>query len=243
MHPLLEEIFSTGLTQLPDRSPTKVTSAISRDAVEMIDRTIALCGASSAVEVGMAFGISTLSIAYNVTRLVSIDPHQSDGWHGAGMHLIRRAGLEHVVELIQALSQQALPRLVDAGERFGFALIDGWHTFDHTLVDFFYVDARLESGGIVVIDDVGYPAIDRVIRFILANRDYDTVDAVCYGETVSASLRVRGAIKRWLRTLARTDRDPSPEHEQRFRDIERVQTIALRKRGEDTRRFDHFERF
>ena len=53
----------------------------------------------------------------------------------------------------------------------------------------------------------------------------------------------RSAVKRTLRPLARTDRDPSPANERLFRGIENSYSVALRKLGDDTRRFDHFERF
>jgi len=43
------------------------------------------------------------------------------------------------------------------GERIDFAFIDGAHTFDHVLVDFFYIDRMLNVGGIVAFDDVGFP--------------------------------------------------------------------------------------
>ena len=251
MHPLLHHIFTTGTTELPDGTPAPLTSAISREECALVERMIALCGAVTAVEVGMAFGISTLCIADALqrnaapapARLVTIDSHQSSGWHGAGMHLIRRAGLDRVVELIEQSSQLALPRLVENGERFGFALIDGWHTFDHTLVDFFFVDTLLTTGGIVVIDDTGYPAIHSVVRFILANRDYEVVDSADSHDDVRFSLRARRALKRMIRPLARTDRDPSRANERRFQRIARSEMVALRKRGDDTRRFDHFERF
>lgn len=248
MHPLLEQVFAAGMTELPDGTPTTFNSAISREDCLLIERMIASCGATSAVEVGMAFGISTLAIAGALSRqpgarLVSLDPHQSTGWKGAGLHLIQRAGLGSVVELIEEPSQLALPRLAAAKERFGFAFIDGWHTFDHTLVDFFFIDMLLSPGGIVMLDDVGYPAIDGVVRFILANRDYELLEVRRYHENASRALRMRRAIKRALRPIARTDRDPSPRHERAFREIESTQVVALRKLGDDTRRYDHFERF
>jgi predicted O-methyltransferase YrrM len=197
----------------------------------------------------MAYGVSSLCIADALRRvsdassLISIDPNQTTQWRGAGMHLLARAGLASLVRLIEESSQLALPRLVSEGERVQFAFIDGWHTFDHTLVDFFYVDQLLEPGGIVIFDDVGYPAIHAVVRFVMANRDYELMDALPYEQHVSRAARAKRSIKRALRPLARTDRDPSPEIELRFRAVDDVFAVALRKRSDDTRRFDHFERF
>ena len=36
---------------------------------------------------------------------------------------------------------------------FDFIFIDGWHTFDYTLVDMFYADRLLRIGGYLLIDD------------------------------------------------------------------------------------------
>jgi predicted O-methyltransferase YrrM len=248
MHPLLEQIFTTGISEMADGSPATLSSSISREDCAAVERVIARYGASSAVEVGMAFGISTLAIADALSRngsarMVSIDPHQSVGWNGAGMHLLRRAGLGEVVELIEEPSQLALPGLAARGQRFDFAFIDGWHTFDHTLIDFFYCDWMLEPGGVVMLDDVSFPAIDRVVRFILANRDYEVVDVTQYDDTTSPGLRFRRSVKRLLRPLARTDHDASPANERLFRGIDRAVVVALRKRGNDARPFDHFEPF
>jgi predicted O-methyltransferase YrrM len=196
----------------------------------------------------MAIGISTLAIADALSRngsarLVVIDPNQSKEWSGAGMHLLRRAGLAHVVELIEEPSQLALPRLAAREERFDFAFIDGWHTFDHALIDFFFCDLMLSPGGMVMLDDVDYPAIDGVVRFILSNRDYELVEMTRSNDGAPTGLRLRRAIKRMLRPLARTDHDPSSPHQQLFREIAHARVVALRKRGDDARSYDHFEPF
>ncbi len=249
IHPLVDDILTTRRTQLPDGTESPADSFSPRDECELVYETIAATGATKAIEVGMAIGVSTLCIADALrrngtnARLVTIDSHQTIGWHRAGIHLVARAGYDSMVRVIEEPSQLALPRLVKDGERFDFAFIDGWHTFDHTLIDFFFIDMMLEKGGCVVFDDAGYPAIDSVIRFILANRDYELVKALQFPVLPEGSLRLRREIKRRLRPLARTDRDPKPEHEALFRPIENVHAVALRKRGDDERRFDHYERF
>ena len=37
----------------------------------------------------------------------------------------------------------------------------------------------LDVGGIIVLDDLGYPSIRRLCHFILSNRSYRTFDVVC----------------------------------------------------------------
>jgi predicted O-methyltransferase YrrM len=245
IHPFAVEAHRTGTAELPDGSRIPATSFIPADVCSLLYDCIEVTKARRAIETGMAFGISSLCIADALSKngssyeLVSIDPCQTTDWKSAGLHLIHRAGLS--VTLLEETSQLALPRLVAAGRRFDFGFIDGWHTFDHTLIDFFYMDMMLEAGGFIVFDDVGYPAINAVTRFVLANRDYELVKALGY--EVPASIRLRRAIKRQLRPLARTDHDPSAVHALLFRQTEQAHSIAVRKRGEDRRRFDHFESF
>ena len=69
-------------------------------------------------------------------------------------------------------SHHVLPKLAAEGRKIDFAFIDGWHTFDHTLIDFFYIDEMLRVGGVIAIDDTDMPGIKKVCRFILKNRSY-----------------------------------------------------------------------
>jgi predicted O-methyltransferase YrrM len=245
LHPLAEELQRTRRSVLPDGTEVEANSFIPREECALIYEAIAASGALRGIETGMAFGMSSLCIADALHRnggayeLVSIDPCQTTDFRSAGLHLVRRAGL--AVTLVEEPSQLALPRLAAGGQRFDFGFIDGWHTFDHALIDFFYMDVMLRDGGFILFDDVGYPAINAVVRFVLANRDYELVRELTYD--VPRGLRVRRAVKRALRTLGRTDRDPSAANAPLLRRIENASAVALRKRGGDTRRFDHFERF
>jgi predicted O-methyltransferase YrrM len=254
IHPLAERIIATGRTELPNGEEANADSFIPRLECEMIYRAVEVAQASRAIEVGMAYGVSSLCIldalsrtspgadSSALPRMIAIDPAQLTDYQGAGVHLLRRAGLDSFFRLVPQPSAVALPELLRNGERARFAFIDGWHTFDHTLVDFFYIDQMLETGGIVVLDDVSYPAINAVVRFILTNRDYELTDTVPLAP-VSRGIRFRRLLKRLVRPIARTDRDASATHDRLFRQIDDSFAVALLKRSDDVRRFDHFERF
>jgi predicted O-methyltransferase YrrM len=131
------------------------------------------------LEVGCAFGISSLYICEALSRQGSghhtiLDPGQYQEFHGIGIANLKRAGFEFF-ELIEKPSEIALPYLLAEGKKFQFALIDGWHTFDHTLVDLFYVDRLLEEGGVVVIDDLHLHGVRRAVRYILNYPNYEVV--------------------------------------------------------------------
>lgn len=252
IHPVAEEVIATGRAPLRDGSVMTANSFVSRESCSLLYDVIERSGARQGVEVGMAFGVSTVCIADALRRvagadakLIAFDPTQThrDSWNSAGLWQLARAGLSDVVELREETSQHGLPRLVDSGYRCQIGFIDGWHTFDHTLIDFFYIDQMLDAGGHVVFDDTLYPSIHSVVRFVLANRNYElaAVDNVSSHE--GPLLRARRAGKRLLRRLATTDRDPRPAHAATFRAIASARCVALRKVGDDDRRFDHYAPF
>ena len=99
---------------------------------------------------------------------------QHSYWRGIGVHHLSQCGFS-AFELLEQPSELALPALLAQGRTFDFAVIDGWHTFDHTLLDFFYVDRLLDVGGIVMIDDLHLPGIRRVARYISNYPNYKVV--------------------------------------------------------------------
>lgn len=140
------------------------------------------------LEVGMAYGISTLYMlqahadadagdeARERRRHVAVDPFQSTQWHGIGMLHVLRAGLQNALHLREIPSYEALPLAVSAGETYQMILIDGMHTFDYTLVDFFYADMLLENMGVLVFDDAQMPSVQAVMSFVESNRAYKRVE-------------------------------------------------------------------
>ena len=70
--------------------------------------------------------------------LTSIDPFQKTQWNSNGLKLLTNSKLINRHNLIEK-SYEALPELLkDNKNKFDFIFIDGWHTFDYTLIDFFY---------------------------------------------------------------------------------------------------------
>jgi predicted O-methyltransferase YrrM len=134
------------------------------------------------VEVGMAFGVSSLAILTALRdggrgRLISIDPMQTSEWNGCGRAAVIRAGFGDLHELIEDYDYHALPRLLASGVTCAFAYIDGWHTFDYALLNWWYLDKMLAVNGVVGFNDCGWPAVDKVIRFVRSHRKYSEIDA------------------------------------------------------------------
>lgn len=200
MNPVLAEMLATGTVATPDGSSVKLDHNISAEEGAAIQRLICDVKPRVTLEVGCAYGLSTLFIcealaAVGGERHIIIDPDQEHGWKGIGLFNAKRAGFGDLIEFRGEPSYLALPSLVKAERHVGFALIDGWHTFDYVLVDFFYVDLLLTVGGIVMLDDTRfYPAIRKVARYIATHRRY-----VPIGNGVQHPPTVR---RRALNTLA-----------------------------------------
>jgi len=249
MNPILSEIVETGLTVLPDGRRVKAHSGVGPGSGRVLRHAIEVAKPSVGIEVGLAFGLSTLHIldamqAHGGGRLIGMDPAQDDEtWQNGGLHNVQRAGFVPRYEFHAATSQQLLPQLAATGLRVQFGFLDGWHTFDHTLVDFFYVDSMLDVGGVVVLDDVGYPSLQRLAHFIVCNRDYSILDIDPRPLPKGWRVRAKSMAKRALAPLVRDNFTPRSEFEGAISRVDGAALIALQKCGHDKRRFDHFAPF
>lgn len=129
--------------------------------------------AGSCVEVGMAWGLSTLHIlegllANGVTGRthVVIDPMQSSTFHNAARRTLRESGADELVEFYEERSDLVLPRLISDGRVFDFAFIDGDHRFEGVFVDVLFVDRLLKPGGVVALDDTWSHPVYLACKFL-----------------------------------------------------------------------------
>ncbi len=129
-----------------------------------------------ALEVGMANASSSIvicaALAPHRGTLVSIDPFQSTDYGGQGVANVRAAGFGEQHRLIEEPNYLALPELVRAGEKFDFIFVDGWHSFDHVMVDMFYSDHLLRDGGVLAFHDTDSPAVHKAVMFLERQRPY-----------------------------------------------------------------------
>ena len=171
---------------------------------EALYQTVLRLRPSVVLEVGMAFGVSSLAILSALRdsnyggKLLSIDPHQLSGsWQGAGVASVARANLNESHQLFDDYDYNVLPRLLASGLEVDFAYIDGWHTFDYVLFDWWYVDKMLRTGGIVAFNDCAWPAVDKAIRFVLTHRKYIEIDV-----GLDTEFATQGRRRELLRLLA-----------------------------------------
>jgi hypothetical protein len=91
------------------------------------------------------------------------------------MENVKASGLGRMHRLINDYDYIAMPDLVKSGEKFDMVFIDGYHSFDFTLIDFFYADLLLNDQGICAFHDTGYPAVHKAVQFILRNKAYKVI--------------------------------------------------------------------
>jgi predicted O-methyltransferase YrrM len=181
-NPVLREILATRTTRDADGRAVALDSFIDTATAEALYRQIRTQKPRLAVEVGMANAISSLAILTALEenggegRLISIDPNQSTQWRGCGRTAVSRAGLAGRHRLLEEPDSLALPRLLAEGLKVDFGYIDGWHTFDYALVDFWYLDKMVPKDGVIAFNDCGWPAVERVIRFVGTHRRYRELD-------------------------------------------------------------------
>jgi predicted O-methyltransferase YrrM len=153
----------------------KIHSAIKKEEGANITRIIKKYKLKKCLEIGMAFGISAFYIltAGKDISLISIDPFQKDPnqWNSMGLKLIKKMELSQQHHFIAELSYIALPKLLSIYDKnyFDFIFIDGWHTFDYTLIDFFYADKLLCKGGVILIDDALHGGVQKFVKYIETN--------------------------------------------------------------------------
>lgn len=198
--PVLADMLRRGRTSTPDGEQLEFHSNIPTVYAEALFGTVRELKPALCLEVGLAFGTSALAILAGLEaagsggRLISIDPNQSGKWRNAGRWAVERAGYAKAHTVIEDYDYVALPEILKEHKEAQFAYIDGWHTFDYALVDFWYVDKMLPVGGVVGFNDCGIAGVAKVLRFMRTHRRYDEMNVglpIDYGKLA------------WLRHITR----------------------------------------
>jgi len=238
MNKVIDDIVRTGHVTDRQGNAFEPVSAVTLESGALLYDIVREHKPSRSLETGMAYGMSTLFIcqALEDNRAgshIAIDPFQTDEFKSIGLLNVERAGLAHRLHFHEAASDMMLPKLWADGARLDFAFIDGWHLFDFTLVDFYYIDKLLSVGGHVAFDDLWMPAVRKVVSFVLRNKPYELVRV--------ASTRPAPAWKRIVRIGRRFAQDPlgrdwGPK-------LLPHNIAILRKMGDDSRTWDFHRRF
>jgi predicted O-methyltransferase YrrM len=157
-----------------------VNDMISKSEANLLYQIIVSEKPYRTLEVGLAHGVSALVFCQAHmengianSRHYAIDPNQFTTYGGAALKACQDAGLDNLMTILDGPSHMKIPELIKENVALDFAFIDGWHTFDYTMIDFFLIDKILKKGGYVAFHDVYGRAKQKVIDFIFTHRKYE----------------------------------------------------------------------
>jgi predicted O-methyltransferase YrrM len=157
---------------------TNLASNSTLNNLRFIQQTMRERKPERTLEVGLAFGASTLVFCSEHQRLghkaaqqhVAIDPYQPyPPYDEAGVYAVERADLAGYLDYRAEFSEFVLPRLLATHQRFDFIYIDGSHLFENVFIDSFYAARLLNDGGWMALDDSSDPHVAKVNDFIRTN--------------------------------------------------------------------------
>src|SRR5271168_1852901 len=144
MNEVIEAIYREQQFVLPGGEVVRpFPTSIKREEGEALYRLVRKAEPERTLEVGMAWGLSSLFICQALRdngvggggRPVAIDPFQKNFKYGGGFD-VKRAGLGDLLTFYERPSQMVLAELAEKKERFGVIFVDGSHLFDAAFVDF-----------------------------------------------------------------------------------------------------------
>ena len=199
VHPLLTQIVSSKTVLDKTGNPYALRGEISQEEGDFLWNLIRTKNIEKTIEVGCAFGISSLHICDALSTKaqphhVILDPYQSSYWHGVGIANLDRAGFGFY-EFIEKPSEIALPELMAEGRSFDLAFVDGGHVFDLTIMNFLYLSKMVRVGGYIVFDDCGWPEIRRAMRFIVSNYPEFEVVGIVGNDKTSIKRKILDTVK------------------------------------------------
>lgn len=133
--------------------------------------------AVNSIEIGLAYGFSTLYICEGLLHNKQNPKHtiidawqtQPDKYANIGLDLLAKAGVKDIIEFHGEKSQIVLPRFLGDNRKFDFAFVDGNHRFDYVFLDLFYLGQLVRSGGVIFMDDYNAPGIKKATAFFVKN--------------------------------------------------------------------------
>jgi predicted O-methyltransferase YrrM len=179
IHPKLSEAYKTRKIATIDKELVEFHSGINEGEAEMLSKIIRDIKASTTLEIGLAMGASAITFcnaaSANDSRSIhyAIDPNQYSDYNGIGVNLINEAGYNRNFKLIEGKTHEVFHFFLANNIKLDMAFIDGWHTFDYTFIDFFFIDKILKDGGILAFHDMYGMSKQKVLGFIKTHRDYE----------------------------------------------------------------------
>lgn len=166
------------MTLRDDAGPRKLNAVgLAEEEALYLEALAVKCGAKRTVETGLGLGLSTLALvraglkngASGVFHS-ALDPMQpGPDFRNVGLYTLRDSGAAAHVRHISKDSAIGLAALLDRGESFDLAFIDGSHLFDWVMIDLCLCARLVRPGGWIILDDIYLPAVQSAMDFAAGN--------------------------------------------------------------------------
>ena len=247
-NPIIDEIYKTKVVRDASGNEYRLSSEVGPAEGDYLFRLISSDSSiTKTLEVGCAFGLSSLHICEALRNRpgashVIIDPKQMDAWHGVGIAHLERAGIGFF-NIISEPSELALPDLLRSQpESFDLIFIDGWHTFDQTMLDMFYANRLARIGGYIVIDDCNWESVAAVVSYYM---NYPALEWLIEPAMLARTWKMRAA--KAGRTIFPPRMAyailPAGIHSRFYRRMCYPSMVAFKKVAQDTRSWTWFKGF
>lgn len=244
---LLEKIFNSKKVHDENGNEFELGGNIDRTEGNYIYELIANNkNITNTLEVGCGYGISSLFISYALwnrdkAKHIIIDPLQYTEYKGIGISNLKQSDC-NFFEFFEEPSEFVLPKLAETfSGTFDLIFIDGWHTFDHTLLDLFYSNRLLKIGGFLVIDDCRLPSVAKAVSYFSNYPSYRI-----YSQTDNSNLSVKARLSRIISSFILripVDRIMPMVFAQILNRAKYPSMITLIKLEEDTRNYNWYRNF
>jgi len=213
-NPTLDEILKSQQVIDAEGNALPLHSHLPPEEGEVLQHWVGKFQPRRLLEIGLAYGLSSLYISDAIADWPPqcyhiIDPFQEQQWNGIGKRNLQQAGFWPGITHFSQRSEFCLPQLLEADNRYDFAFIDGWHTFDQVMTEFYYINRMMEVGGIIVFDDVHLPALQKLLGYLLNYPCYKSLDLPDrVGNSLAAKVRkTAGLPPVRIAGILKTDKD------------------------------------
>ena len=200
---ILDDLFGGVIKKTIDGADREITpiQSIPRSAAEYLYNLVRQVRPALAVEIGMAWGFSSVAICSalrdNGAGLnVIVDPYQVNTYQGVGLATLKGFDLSPFARHEEQRSDLFLPKFWEGRKNpIQFAFIDGDHRIDAVFMDFYYVNTLLDAGGVVVFDDYQFSSVTAVVAYALKNFHYEVLP--CDQPRFAALRKVKNDDRGW----------------------------------------------
>lgn len=126
---------------------------------------------------------------------ITLDPFQFTLAKGIGVNELKKYELTDYVEFLEEKSEEFLYSEFHKNQKYDFVFVDGAHDIGHKVVDAFWIDQILNSGGLIVFHDSLFFSTSVAVRYLVEQKNYIVLD-----------VNVDPTWKSWGRALRHTPR-------------------------------------